>query len=104
MSPKKAILQTLSRQYRDAGPGALTRPSSIPGFSEKPADFQQAVNGLLQARLVEGTTDPEGRLAIALNPHRVRDVEKELRPFWKHPAVWALLVVLVTVAGLGSLM
>lgn len=101
MSPKKAILRTLSQEYRQTGPGTLTRPSSIPGFSEKPEEFQKAVNGLLQTRLVEGTTDPGGRLAITLNPHRLTDIQRELRPLWKRPVLWALILVVAAVVGLG---
>ena len=101
MSPKKAILRTLSQEYHHAGPGTLTRPSSIPGFSRRPEDFQKAVNGLLQTRLVEGTKDAGGRLAITLNPHCIEAVRKELRPLWKRPALWALILLVVAVVGLG---
>lgn len=101
MSPKRAILQRLAQEYRQTGPGTLTRPSAIRGFSEKPGDFQKAVNDLLQERLVEGTKDPEGRLAISLNPHRLHDVHKELRPVWKHPVAWVLLLVLIAAMGVG---
>lgn len=103
MSPKKTILKTLAGQHVSAGPGILTRPATIPGFQAQPDKYQRAVNNLLQERLIEGRTDPEGRLAITLNAHRLTDVKKELRPFWFHPAFVALLGVLAVVAGLGFL-
>jgi hypothetical protein len=101
MSPKKAILRTLSAEYQSSGPGVLTRPATIPGFGEKPEKYQQAVNSLLQERLIEGRKDPEGRMAISLNTHRIGEVKKELRPFWFHPAFVALLGLLAVAAGMG---
>ena len=101
MSPKKAILKTLTAQYQTAGPGVLTRPASIPGFGEKPDKYQQAVNALLQERLIEGTKDPEGRMAITLNAHNIGQVKKELRPFWFHPAFLAAMGLLAVAAGVG---
>jgi len=101
MSPKKAILKTLSVQHQASGPGVLTRPATIPGFQTKPEKFQQAVNSLLQERLIEGTRDPEGRMAISLNTQRMADVRKELRPFWFHPAFVALMGLLAVAAGVG---
>ncbi len=101
MSPKKTILKTLSEQHQSSGPGILTRPTTIPGFQSKPEKFQQAVNNLLQERLIEGTKDPEGRMAIALNPQRMAEVQKELRPFWFHPAFVALMGLLAVAAGVG---
>lgn len=101
MSPKKTILKTLANYYRNSGPGTLTRPATIPGFQTKPEKYQQAVNHLLQERLIEGTKDPEGRMAISLNPQRMAEVRKELRPFWFHPAFVALLGLLAVAAGMG---
>jgi hypothetical protein len=94
MSPKKAILRAL------AGAPDL-HPSSLPGYREEPERYQEAVNELLRDRLVEGRKDPEGRMTIALNQHRRRDVERMLRPIWARPAVWAALAILLAVgAGL----
>lgn len=103
MSPKKTILKALAGQHSEGGPTTLTRPATIPGFTAQPEKYQMAVNSLLQDRLIEGKKDPEGRLAIALNAHRLADVKKELRPFWFHPAFVALLGVLAVVAGVGLL-
>jgi len=101
MSPKKTILKTLSALHRESGPGVLTRPATIPGFQAKPEKFQQAVNTLLQDRLIEGTKDPEGRMAIALNDHRMAEVKKELRPFWFHPVFVAGVGLVILAAGYG---
>jgi hypothetical protein len=79
----------------------MTRPANIPGFQAKPEKYQQAVNSLLQERLIEGAKDPEGRMAIALNPQRMADVQRELRPFWFHPAFLAFMGLLAVAAGVG---
>lgn len=101
MSPRKTILRELSRSYQQNGVEALTRPSEISGFGQRPADFQKAVNKLLQDRLIQGQPDPEGRMSIALNGHRVADVHKEIRPFWLRPGMWmAAAVILVATFGL----
>ena len=97
MSPKKAILRTLTAAH-ESGEATYTRPASIPGFSAEPERFQKAVNELLKDRLIEGRKDDEGHMAVALNAHRLADVRRYLRPAWAHPAVWAAAVV---VGGLG---
>ncbi len=101
MSPRKTILRELSRHYQAHGGDVLTRPAEIDGFSERPAEFQKAVNKLLQDRLIQGQPDAEGRLSIALNSHRAADVHKEIRPFWLRPSLWmAAAFVLVATFGL----
>ena len=101
MTPRKTILEALSRARDLEGPGVFTRPSTITGFNDRPADFQKAVNDLLKDRLIEGQSDDEGRMTIALNDHRLGEVKKVLRPAWAHPGVWvAATLVLVAVAGL----
>ena len=101
MSPRKTILRELSQAHGDEGP-THTHPATIAGFSEDPAKYQKAVNELLQARLVEGHKDDDGRLAIAINRHRMAEVKKELRPIWAHPAVWAVITLMIAVgAGLA---
>jgi len=96
MSPKKTILRQLSQ----TGAQQYTRPSSITGFSSAPDKYQKAVNELLSARLLEGRPDEEGHMAIAINEHRRKDVDRELRPVWAHPALWAA-VVLIAAVGAG---
>ena len=103
MSPRKKILRELRRGLdHDGGTPLFTRPAEIAGFASRPQQYQKAVNELLKARLVEGRQDEAGRMTIALNAHRLRDVERELRPVWAHPAVWAALAIVLAVgAGLA---
>lgn len=101
MLAKKTILRTLSKQYEEEGPEALVRPPSIPGFRDKPDKFQRAVNELLKDRLVEGMKDEGGQMAIALNPQRMRDVQRELRPLWAHPGLLTALALILMAAGVG---
>ena len=100
MTARRTILRELSRLHED-GNGRYTRPGAIAGFAEKPGRYQEAVNRLLQERLINGTKDEEGRLAIALNAHRLADVRKELRPWFARPAFVMAAVVLVAVAVAG---
>lgn len=103
MSPKKTILKALSDRSGTEGTGELIRPSSIPGFEKAPDKYQKTINALLQDRLIEGMRDQDGRLAIALNPHRTREIRKELRPVWAHPALLAALALVATAVGFGFL-
>ena len=98
MTARRTILRELSR---NAGAG-FVRPATINGFSANPARYQAAVNALLQERLINGTKDDEGRLAIGLNDQRMQDVHRELRPIWMRPAV--LLVLVVIAAGAAFLL
>lgn len=100
MSPRKTILRELARRYESAGDDPFTRPDEISGFSEKPEKYQKAVNELLQARLLEGRKDAEGRMALAVNKARLGDVRKEIRPLWMSPVAWvAALAILVVAIG-----
>lgn len=101
MSPRKSILRELDQAHR-AGKDA-TRPSSIQGFSENTSKYQSAVNELLKAQLINGQKDSEGHLAISLNPHRVGDVQKELRPMLARPGVWVGLMLLGAVGSFAFL-
>ena len=101
MSPRKTILRELSRQYEQSSGQVLTRPGEIRGFGKDPEKYQKAVNKLLQDRLIEGRKDGEGHMALALNGHRMGDVQRELRPFWARPALWAVVVLLAVAVGAG---
>ena len=94
MSPKKTILRTLADSHDRTSGTAYTRPAEIPGFPRDPERFQQAVNALLKDRLIEGRRDEEGRMTVAVNPHRLADVQRVLRPVWAHPALWGAMVLL----------
>jgi hypothetical protein len=96
MSPRRTILRELSRPNGDGGNG-YTRPATITGYAEKPARFQAAVNELLQERLINGTKDDEGRLAIAINAQRIADVRRELRAWWQRPSTWVVAVAALAI-------
>jgi hypothetical protein len=89
MSARRIILRELSKRHAEGGNG-YTRPGAIAGFEEQPGRYQEAVNKLLQERLINGTKDAEGRLAIAINTHRLADVQKELRPWYARAATWVV--------------
>ena len=85
MSPRKTILRELDQLHDGEGDGRYTRPSTMPGYGGKAAKYQEAVNGLLKDRLIDGKKDEEGRMALALNPHRISEVRKEASAL-VHPA------------------
>ena len=97
MSPRKTILRELDQLHDGEGAGRYTRPSAMPGYGGNAAKYQEAVNGLLKDRLIDGKKDEEGRMAVALNPHRIAEVRKELRPWFTRPMTW---LVAVAAAGL----
>jgi hypothetical protein len=103
MSPRKTILKTLSDWEEKEGTATPIRPSTIPGFEQAPGKYQETINALLKDRLIEGTMDPEGHLAISLNAHRAKDVKRALRPVWAHPVVLSLLALSAALMGVGLL-
>jgi len=88
MSPRKTILRELDQLPIDEGSVKYARPSAMPGFGKQPSKYHEAVNGLLKERLIDGKKDDEGHLAISLNPHRLAEVRKEIRPWFARPSVW----------------
>jgi hypothetical protein len=92
MSPKKQILRELTTR-------PSLRPSDLPGYAGSAERYQAAVNELLRDRLIEGRSDGDGRMSIALNAQRLGDVRRVLRPAWARPAFW--LAALVVAVGLG---
>jgi hypothetical protein len=101
MTRKKTILRELSRQHEATG-GEYTRRGSIPGFSQQPEKYQKAVNELLTARLVSGHKDDDGHMTIALNGGRLKEVKRELRPVWAHPAVWVAVVLALVLTAVTT--
>jgi len=93
MSPKKQILRELSTR-------PSLRPSDLPGYAESEERYQAALNELLRERLIEGRSDGDGRMSIALNAQRLAEVRRALRPPWARPAFW-LLTAVVVVVGVG---
>jgi len=103
MTPTKTILRELQRAHEHSRGAALVRPASIPGFAADPDRFQKAVNELLKDRLIEGRKDDDGRMAVALNAHRLADVQRVLRPAWARPALWAAAALMGAI-GAGFMM
>ena len=99
MSPRTLILRELDQLHQSAGNGTYARPSTIPGYQQRASKYQEAVNGLLKDRLIDGKKDEDGHMAIALNPHRLGDVKKELRPWFAKPSVWLLFGATVGIAA-----
>ncbi len=99
MSPRKTILRKLDQLHSDEGKRRYAHPSTMPGFGEQPAKYQAAVNGLLNERLIDGMKDEDGRMAIALNPHRLATVRRELRPWYGRPMIWLGVFALGILAG-----
>lgn len=100
MSPRRTILREL-RKRRDEDAVRYTRPATISGFSQNPGRYQEAINRLLQERLINGTKDDDGRLTIALNEHRLADVSKELRAWFARPAAWMAAVLAIVIIAVG---
>mgnify|MGYP006908218784 CR=1 FL=1 len=101
MSPRKTILRELARA--EAGSGSpYVRPSSLPGFAQEPEKYQKAVNELLSDRLLEGRKDDEGHMAIAINQHRRKDVEKEIKPVWANPILWIVFLLVAAAGGVAA--
>ena len=98
MSPRKTILAELNKiqSTADAQP---TAPSTLRGFSGNETKYQQAVNDLLKDRLINGQKGTAGSMEIAINPARIADVRKELRPFFLRPAFLAATVLIVATVG-----
>jgi hypothetical protein len=89
MSTRRIVLRDLASRH-ESGNGGYTRPMHIPGFSKQPARYQAAINALLQERLINGTKDGDGHLAIAVNTQRLADVRKELRSWYTRAALLAV--------------
>jgi hypothetical protein len=101
MSARRTILRELSQRHQRGETGYL-RPATIDGFTAQPSRYQEAVNRLLQERLINGTKDEDGRLAIGLNAHRIDAVQKELRPVYARATVWfagMIVIAVMLVAG-----
>jgi hypothetical protein len=100
MSPKKHILRELRLVGEPGTAHAHVRPSDLPGYGQAPDRYQAAVNELLRERLIEGRSDGDGRMSIALNPHRLSEVHELLRPVWARPSVWVAAAIVAAV-GVG---
>jgi hypothetical protein len=97
------ILRELNQRH-ERGEQDYTRPASIHGFTAQPSKYQAAVNTLLQERLINGTKDADGKLAIGLNTHRLADVKKELRPLYARAPVWLAVLVVAGLVAAGFIL
>jgi hypothetical protein len=100
MSPKKRILRELALAHEPESRFCHVRPSDIPGYTRAPERYQDAVNALLEDRLIEGRMDADGRMSIGLNEHRLAEVRRALRPLWARPGLWAA-VAIAALLGVG---
>ena len=76
---------------------------ALQGYNCENPKFTAAVNRLLQDRLVNGVKGGDGGMAIALNENRLGEVYRELRPWYAHPGIWALVVGAVALGAAGLL-
>ncbi len=104
MSPRRLILSELQRIEAEQGATAATSPSALKGYANREAKYQQAVNGLLKDRLINGQKGADGGMAIALNPARMSDVRRELRPVYANPVVLLGVVIFAGMAIAGVLL
>jgi hypothetical protein len=102
MSPRTKILRELDDRRRTDG--EYTRPSNLAGFTKKPSRYQEAINSLLQERLINGRKDEEGRLAIAINNDRLADVSRAIRPLAARPVVWFAVLAILLLGAAGFYM
>lgn len=103
MSRRRKILRALERFHREQGDDAYTSPQALAGFDRSDPRDTAALNGLLQDRLIRGTTGADGTMAIAVARGRLAEVRRQIRPWYGRPLVWAsaagaLVVVALVVA------
>ncbi len=90
MNYRKAILRELYKFYEDKGPNNFAVAHTLKAFSPGNKKFLTAVNQLLEERLINGSkvplyVDPDGVLAIAINPVSLVDIKRELRSWYRDP-------------------
>ncbi len=96
MTPRKTIL----RELNAAGPDTFRRPNEIRGFEKQAPKYREAVNGLLRDQLIRGTKGPDGNLVIGLNAQRLEQVQREIRPWFRAPLTWVVMLGAVASAAL----
>jgi len=109
MEYRKRILKDLLVVYRLKGTTAYVHADELSGMSPGNDEFLAAIDQLLHEGLILGVRGSVGsdgvghRLAVALNPHRIKDINKEVRGWHRDPRfvistalaiaalVWAIL-------------
>lgn len=100
MSPKKTVLRYLADLHEERGAEEYTHPGEIHGFDPDDMRCVTAVNELLRDRYINGRKGPDGSMEIALNTTRIREVKKELRPWYAMPVLW-IGILLIAATGIA---
>ena len=105
MSLRKKILKELYTFYEEKGPDSYVLADTLKSFSPGNEKFLAAVSGLLRKELIKGVASgikaegsTQDRLAIAINPAKIREIKKEIRNWYEDPKFW--ITVLLTIGGL----
>ncbi len=98
---RKKILKELYTFYEEKGPDNYVLADTLKCFSPRNEKFLAAVNGLLREELIKGIApgikakgSTQDRVAIAINPAKIREIKKEIRNWYKDPKFW--ITVLLT--------
>ena len=100
MSPKKTVLRHLTELHEENGAEQYTHPGDIQGFDPEDSRCKEAVNQLLRDRYINGRKGADGGMVIALNVTRLRDVRREIRPWFATPLLW-VGIVLIAATGIA---
>ncbi len=100
MSPKKTVLRHLTELHEETGAEQYTHPGDIRGFDPEDSRCKEAVNQLLRDRYINGRKGPDGGMVIALNVTRLRDVRREIRPWFATPLLW-VGIALIAATGIA---
>jgi len=105
MSLRKKILKELYTFYEEKGPDNYVLADTLKCFSPGNEKFLATINGLLKEELIKGITSgikakgsTQDRVAIAINPAKIREIKKEIRSWYEDPKFW--ITVLLTIVGL----
>lgn len=71
MDYREAILAELRELYADRGPGNFFLADSLKAFRPGDGHYLLALNQLLSEGLILGTSGPDARVAIAINPEKI---------------------------------
>jgi hypothetical protein len=107
---RTGILRELYTFWLEKGPGNFALADTLKCFKAGDQIFLTAMNQLLAEGLVVGVSsgvkieDSTERAAIAANPGRIKDIRKEIRPWYKDP-VWigtilGAAALLATIVGM----
>ncbi len=108
MNYRKKILKVAYKLYQDKGPNISQLVEKFKCFEPKDKNFIVALNQLEKEklllhgfRIIEHNNNeliPDFKDWIAINPIRVSDIEKIIRPWYKDWKFW--IMVVLTILGL----